>query len=47
MSVLITICIVNYNSSDFTLTTLYCLKKITINKYKVVIVFYLYLISSI
>ena len=37
MNPLITICIVNYNSSDFILNTLYCLKKITLNKYKVII----------
>lgn len=33
----ITVCIVNYNSSDFTLNTLYCLDKLTKNKYKVII----------
>jgi len=33
----ITICIVNYNSSDFILNTLYCLEKITKNDYKVII----------
>lgn len=37
MNYLITICIVNYNSSDFILNTLYCLQKITKNKYKVII----------
>jgi len=34
---LITICIVNYNSSDFIINTLYCLKKLTKNQYKVII----------
>ena len=34
---LLTICIVNYNSADFILNTLYCLEKITKNKYKVII----------
>ena len=33
----LTICIVNYNSSDFILNTLYCLEKITKNNYKVII----------
>ncbi|MFX0186792.1 MAG: glycosyltransferase [Candidatus Hodarchaeota archaeon] len=37
MSYVITICIVNYNSSDFILNTLYCLEKITKNNYKVII----------
>lgn len=37
MKELITICIVNYNSSDFILNTLYCLEKITRNNYKVII----------
>jgi len=37
MSVLITIRIVNFNSYDFILNTLNCLKKITNNKYKVII----------
>jgi len=37
MNNLITVCIVNYNSSDFILNTLYCLKKITKNSYKVII----------
>lgn len=36
-SCLITVCIVNYNSADFVLNTLYCLKKLTKNKYKIVI----------
>lgn len=34
---LITICIVNYNSSDFIINTLYCLERITKNDYKVII----------
>lgn len=34
---LITVCISNHNTSDFTLNTLYCLKKLTKNKYKVII----------
>lgn len=34
---LITICTVNYNTADFILNTLYCLEKITKNKYKVII----------
>ena len=34
---LITICITNYNSSDFTLNAIYCLKKITKNPYKIII----------
>lgn len=34
---LITICITNYNSSDFTLNTINCLKKITKNSYKVIV----------
>lgn len=33
----ITICIVNYNASDFLINTLYCLEKITKNNYKVII----------
>ena len=33
----LTICTVNFNSSDFILTMLYCLKKITKNNYKVII----------
>ena len=33
----ITICIVNFNSSEFVLNTLYCLEKITKNTYKVII----------
>ncbi len=37
MDYLITICIVNYNSSEFVLNTLYCLEKITKNNYKVII----------
>jgi GT2 family glycosyltransferase len=37
MKNLITVCIVNYNSSDFILNTLYCLKNITKNSYKVII----------
>ena len=34
---MITICIVNYNSSEFVLNTLYCLEKLTKNNYKVII----------
>ncbi len=34
---IITICTINYNSSDFVLNTLYCLEKITKNSYKVII----------
>ena len=37
MKELITICVVNYNSSDFILNILYCLEKITKNPYKVII----------
>lgn len=37
MKDLITVCIVNYNSSDFVLNSLYCLEKLTKNKYKVII----------
>ena len=37
MSYIITICIVNYNSSDFVLNTLNCLEKITANEYRVII----------
>ncbi len=37
MSELLTICIVNYNSSEFVLNTLYCLKNLTKYKYKVII----------
>jgi len=37
MRTLITILIVNYNSASFVLNTLYCLKKITKNTYKVLI----------
>lgn len=33
----LTICILNYNTSDFILNTLYCLEKITKNSYKVII----------
>lgn len=33
----LTICTVNFNSSEFILTMLYCLKKITKNNYKVII----------
>ncbi|MGQ4876430.1 MAG: glycosyltransferase [Promethearchaeia archaeon] len=34
---IITICIVNYNSADFIINTLYCLEKITKNPYKIII----------
>ena len=34
---LITICISNHNTSDFILNSLYCLEKLTKNKYKVII----------
>ncbi|MFX0135243.1 MAG: glycosyltransferase [Candidatus Hodarchaeota archaeon] len=34
---LITICITSFNDSDFILNTLYCLEKITKNKYRVII----------
>jgi len=37
MEYTITICIVNFNSSEFVLNTLYCLDKITKNTYKVII----------
>ena len=37
MNELLTICITNYNSSEFVLNTLYCLKKLTKNDYKVII----------
>ncbi|KKM95640.1 hypothetical protein LCGC14_1186110 [marine sediment metagenome] len=37
MVILITVCIVNYNSSDFIINTLYCLEKLTKCKYKVII----------
>ncbi len=37
MEYTITICIVNFNSSEFLLNTLYCLDKITKNSYKVII----------
>ncbi len=37
MNGLITIVIVNYNSSDFVINTLYCLEKLTKNSYKVII----------
>ncbi len=37
MNAMLTICTVNFNSSDFILTMLYCLKKITKNTYKVII----------
>jgi len=37
MNYLITICIVNFNSSEFVLNTLYCLEIITKNQYKVII----------
>ncbi|MFX0135449.1 MAG: glycosyltransferase [Candidatus Hodarchaeota archaeon] len=37
MEDLLTICAVNYNSSEFILNTLYCLEKTTKNKYKVII----------
>lgn len=33
----ITICIVNYNSSDFIINTLYCLERLTKNDYKIII----------
>jgi len=34
---IITICIVNYNSAEFVINTLYCLKHLTKNGYKVII----------
>jgi len=37
MEYTITICIVNFNSSEFVLNTLYCLDKITKNSYKLII----------
>jgi len=37
MSFIITVCIVNYNTSEFVLNTLYCLNKLTKNNYKVII----------
>ncbi len=37
MNYALTICIVNYNSSDFIINTLYCLQKLTKNPYKVII----------
>ena len=37
MNYLITICIVNFNSAEFVLNSLYCLEKITKNLYKVII----------
>ncbi len=37
MNAKLSICTVNYNSSDFILTMLYCLKRITKNNYKVII----------
>ena len=37
MNAKLTICTVNFNSSDFILTSLYCLNKITKNTYKVII----------
>jgi len=37
MSELITICITNYNSSNFVQNSLHCLQKLTKNKYKVII----------
>ncbi|MHA1758482.1 MAG: glycosyltransferase [Promethearchaeota archaeon] len=37
MNELLTICIVNYNTADFILNTLFCLKKLTKNPYKVII----------
>jgi hypothetical protein len=33
----ITLCIVHFNDADFVLNTLYCLKRLTKNKYKVII----------
>lgn len=37
MKELLTVCIVNFNSADFVANSLYCLKKLTKNKYKVFI----------
>ena len=37
MNPLLTICSINFNSSDFLINTLYCLEKITKNTYKVII----------